>query len=45
MLKEWSDYVLKENDAYNSAAALLILTAITKDINSGNDKLPPVLIK
>ena len=45
MLKEWSDYVLKENDAYNNATALLILNAVTKDLKPDNDKLPPVLNK
>jgi len=45
MLKEWSDYVLKENDAYNNAMALLILTAITKDLKPKNDNIPPVLNK
>ena len=45
MLKEWTDYIFKENDAYNSATALLILNAITKDLKPDNDKLPPVLNK
>ena len=29
ILKEWSDYVFKENDAYKNTTALLILNAIT----------------
>lgn len=45
ILKEWTDYVTKENIAYNNAAALLILTAITKNLAANNDKLPPVLNK
>lgn len=45
MIKEWSDYVLKENNAYNKATALLILNAITKGLKPDNDKLPPVLNK
>ena len=45
MIKEWADYVLKENDAYKKTTALLILNAITKDLDSDNDNLPPVLNK
>lgn len=45
ILKEWIDYVTKENEGYNNAAALLILTAITKNLATNNDKLPPVLNK
>ena len=45
MIKEWADYVLKENDAYKKTTALLILSAITKDLDSDNDNLPPVLNK
>lgn len=45
MLKEWSDYVLYENNAYKKTTALLILNAITKDLESDNDNLPPVLNK
>ena len=45
MLKEWTDYVLKENEGYNSATALIILSAVTKGLNPDNDKLPPVLNK
>ena len=45
LLNEWVNYVLNENAAYNNAAALLILAAITKDLKHNNDKLPPVLNK
>ena len=45
MLKEWTDYVIKDNDAYNNAAALIILYAVTKGLRPDNDKLPPVLNK
>lgn len=45
ILKEWADYVVNENDAYNNAAAILILTSITKELEPNNDKLPPVLNK
>ena len=45
MLKEWFDYVSKENDAYNNATKLIILTAMTKGLNDDNDTLPPVLNK
>lgn len=45
MLKEWSDYVLKERNTYRNTTALLILSAITKDLKPNNDKLPPVLNK
>ena len=45
MIKKWADYVLKENDAYKKTTAFLILDAITKDLDSDNDNLPPVLNK
>ena len=45
MLKEWTDYVIKDNDAYNNATALIILSAVTKGLRPDNDKLPPVLNK
>ena len=45
MLKEWADYVLKKNDGYTNAMALLILDAITKDLKPDNDTIPPVLNK
>ena len=45
ILKEWSDYVFKENDAYKNTTALLILNAITKDLEPDNDNIPPVLNK
>ena len=32
MLKEWSDYVQHENDAYSNAISLLILDGITKNL-------------
>lgn len=45
ILKEWSDYIFNENDAYKSTTALLILNAITKDLEPDNDNIPPVLNK
>ena len=45
MLKEWSDYILDENDAYKKTTAFLILSAITKDLDANNDNIPPVLNK
>ncbi|MBQ7450877.1 hypothetical protein IJS77_05605, partial [bacterium] len=45
MLKEWFDYVQKENDAYTGAISLLILDGITKDLKPNEDSLPPVLNK
>ena len=45
MLKEWFDYVIKENDAYSNAQRLIILSAVTKDLKSNNDTIPPVLNK
>ena len=45
ILKEWSDYIFNENDAYTNTAALLILNAITKDLKPDNDNIPPVLNK
>ena len=32
MLKEWFDYVIKENDAYSNAQRLIILSAVTKEL-------------
>ena len=45
MLKEWFDYVTKENDAYSNTQGLVILAAVTKDLKSNNDTIPPVLNK
>ena len=45
ILKEWSNYVFNENDAYKNTTALLILSAITKDLTPDNDNIPPVLNK
>lgn len=45
MLKEWTDYVLNENDAYNNATSLLILSSVSKDLRPDNDKFPAVLNK
>ena len=45
MLKEWFDYVLKENTAYAGSIALMILGAITSTLKSNEDTLPPVLNK
>lgn len=45
LLKEWSDYIFKENNAYKKTTALLILNAITKNLEPDNDNIPPVLNK
>ena len=45
MLKEWFDYVTKENDAYSNTQRLVILAAVTKDLKANNDTIPPVLNK
>ena len=45
ILNEWSDYVFNETDAYKNTAALLILNAITKDLKSDSDNIPPALNK
>jgi len=45
MLKEWFDYVIKENDAYSNTQRLVILSAITKDLKPNNDNIPEVLNK
>ena len=45
MLKEWSDYVTKENGNYTPAMQLLILGAVTSALKPNEDKLPPVLNK
>ena len=43
MLNDWFNYVTKENATYNKSHQLIILSAITKDLNPNNDKMPPVL--
>lgn len=45
LIKEWGDYLTKENDAYNKTAGLLVMSAITKDLEPNNDELPPCLNK
>ena len=45
MLKEWFDYVIKENDAYSNTQRLIILAAGAKDLKPNNDTIPPVLNK
>ncbi|MBS5803336.1 MAG: hypothetical protein KIC80_10080 [Brachyspira sp.] len=45
MLKEWFDYVTEENDAYSKSLQLIVLSAITKDLEPDNDTIPPVLNK
>ena len=45
LIKEWGDYLTKENDAYNNTAGLLVMSAITKDLEPNNDELPPCLNK
>ena len=45
LIKEWGDYLTKENDAYNNTAGLLVMSAITKDLDPNNDELPPCLNK
>ena len=44
-LKEWIEYISKENDAYNPAIQLLIMSSITKNLSSKTNHLPPVLDK
>ena len=44
-LKEWSDYILKENEVYTAPIALFILSSITAELSSKNDKLLPLLNK
>lgn len=45
ILKEWKNYVINENDNYNNAIALLVISSITKDLKPNNDSIPPVLNK
>ena len=45
MIKDWYDYVTKENGAYTSAMALMILGGITAGLKPKEDTLPPVLNK
>lgn len=45
MLKEWFNYVTEENDAYSKPMQLIVLSAITKDLEPDNDTIPPVLNK
>jgi len=45
MLKEWNNYVTGDKSIYKPATALLIMSAITRDLKPNNDNLPPVLNK
>ncbi len=45
MLKEWSNYIINENDTYTPVICYMIMAGITKDLKVDNDKLPPVLNK
>jgi len=45
MIEEWSDYLLYEDDVYNNATALLVLSAVTKDLKPNNDNILPILNK
>lgn len=45
VLKEWFNYVLKENQLYTSAMAMFILAGITKGLKETNDEIPPILNK
>jgi len=45
ILKEWFNYVLKENCAYTNSIALMILDGITKKLKIDNNNIPPVLNK
>ncbi len=45
MIKDWYDYVTKENDAYTDSIALMIMSAITSNLKPNEDTLPPVLNK
>ena len=45
MLKEWYDYITKENDNITGATALMILKGITSKLEKNDDTLPPVLNK
>lgn len=45
MIKDWYDYVVKENGAYTGAMALMILGGITAGLKPKEDTLPPVLNK
>lgn len=45
ILKDWIDYISKENDAYNPAIQLLIISSITKNLSPNTNQLPPILNK
>ncbi len=45
IIKEWYDYVTKENDAYTPAIALLALRSITAGLKADEDTIPPALNK
>ena len=45
ILKEWYEYVLNENDAYNDSVSLMILDSITQNLDNDSDTIPPVLNK
>jgi len=45
MIKEWFDYITKENKAYSWATRLLILAGITSGLKKDEDTIPAVLNK
>ena len=45
MIKDWYNYVVKENGAYTSAMGLMILAGITNKLKPNEDTLPPALNK
>ena len=45
ILNDWINYIVKENDGYNYAIKLFILSSIIKNLSEDTNHLPPILDK
>ena len=43
LIRQWHDYITKENLLYTTAQRLLILAGITQELKPNEDRIPPVL--
>ena len=44
-MNDWIEYITLENEAYNPATQLMILSTITSDLKQDTNNLPPALNK
>lgn len=45
ILKEWGDYLVKDNEAYTPVMGLMIISTIIKNLKPNNDNMPFILNK